>query len=307
VDTAAPALASPVAAPPRAGALSTLFQISRFHIICIASITSLTFGWLLTGRDLWLAPAVCALDWFLVNLMNRIADLVEDRVNGVPATEFVDKNARALTWGSVLLLVGSFPALYAVAPALFLPRVAFQLIGLAYNYRILPAPRGLTRFKETYFFKNTSSTVLFLLSTLIYPAALVGWQVSWARVAWITAFFFPLEVTYEIIYDLRDVAGDRVEKVPTFPVVHGEHVARRIVEALLVVSGAAAVAGFATGGLRFRELVLVGGVIQQAIYFEKKLPTGFTQKDCVFLTYLGAAQVFSYNVWIWLGLPLGPS
>ena len=287
--------------------LATLFQISRFHIICIASVTALTFGWLLTGHDLWLAPAVCALDWFLVNLMNRIADLVEDRANGVRGTDFVDRHARALTFGSIALLVGSFPALYLVAPALTLPRLAFQLIGLAYNYRLLPSPRGRTRFKETYLLKNTSSAVLFLLSTLIYPAALAGWDVSWTRVAWLAAFFFPLELTYEVIYDLRDVPGDRLEKVPTFPVVHGEHVARRIVEGLLLASAVAVLAGFASGGLRFREFVLVGGVIQQAVYFERRFTRGFTQADTVFLTYLGAAQVFSYNVWVWLGLPLGPA
>jgi 4-hydroxybenzoate polyprenyltransferase len=285
--------------------LRTLFQISRFHIICIASVTSLTFGWLLTGRDLWLAPAVCALDWFLVNLMNRIADLVEDRANGVGGTDFVDRHAGPLTLGSVVLLVGSFPALHAIVPMLTVPRLAFQVVGLAYNYRLIPWLPRRTRFKEMYLLKNSSSAGLFILSTLLYPAALVDWNVSWARVAWLAAFFFPLELTYEIIYDLRDVAGDRLEAVPTFPVVHGEQVSRRIVECLLLVSGLALLAGFGTGGLRFREVVLLGGVIQQAIYFERKFASGFTQADCVFLTYLGAAQVASYNVWIWLGLPLG--
>ncbi len=298
MDTALPA--------PRTGALATLFQISRFHIICIASVTALTFGWLLTGRDLWWAPAVCALDWFLVNLMNRIADLTEDRLNGVAGTDFVDRHARPLTAASLALLVGSFPVLHAVAPALTVPRLAFQLIGLAYNYRLLPAPGGRTRFKETYFFKNSSSAVLFILSTLVYPAALVDWQVSLTRAAWIAAFFFPLELTYEVIYDLRDVEGDRAEKVPTFPVVHGEHTSRRIVEGLLLLSGLALLTGYGLHALRFRELVLLAGVIQQALYFERKVARGFTQADCVFLTYLGAAQVFSYNVWIWVGLPLGP-
>ncbi len=101
------------------------------------------------------------------------------------------------------------------------------------------------------------------------------------------------------------MAGDRLESVPTFPVVHGERMSKRIVEALLVVSGLALVVGFGMGGLRFREVVLLGGVVQQAIYFEGKFARGFTQADCVFLTYLGAAQVASYNVWVWLGLPLG--
>ena len=301
------------------GPLGTLFHISRFHIICIASATSLTFGWLLTGRDLWLAPAVCALDWFLVNLMNRIADLTEDRVNAVVGTDFIDRNARVLTVASVLLLLGSFPAVWLIAPALTLPRLAFQVIGLAYNYRILPSPSGLTRFKETYLFKNSSSAVLFLLSCIVYPLALAGAPFNAARALWLAAFFFPLELTYEVIYDLRDIEGDRLGKVPTFPVVHGEAGAYRIIEGLLTASAAALVVGYAVGALRFRELVLIAGVAQQALFFHFKvkrpaasrpmgpllLPT-LTQRDCVFLTYLGASQVAAYNLWVWAGLPLGP-
>ena len=172
------ALASPTPSATLRGAVQTLFQISRFHIICIASVTSLTFGWLLTGRELGWAPAICALDWFLVNLMNRIADLREDRLNGIAGTDFVDRHARGLTIFSIVLGLGSFPLLHLVAPELTVWRVLFQLIGVAYNYKVLPSPRGLTRFKETYFFKNSSSAVLFLLSTLIYPAALAAYEIE---------------------------------------------------------------------------------------------------------------------------------
>ena len=48
------------------------------------------------------------------------------------------------------------------------------------------------------------------------------------------------------------------------------------------------------------------GVVQQALFFELRVKKQVTARDCIFLTYLGAAQVLSYNVWIWLGLPLGP-
>ena len=43
-------------------------------------------------------------------------------------------------------------------------RAAVQLIGLAYNYRIVPTPAGLSRLKELYFFKNFGSSVLFVLT-----------------------------------------------------------------------------------------------------------------------------------------------
>ena len=285
--------------------MRTLFQLSRFHIICIAAVTSLTFGWLLTGHDLWIAVAVCALDWFLVNLMNRVADLAEDRKNGVGGTAFVARHERALTIGAVALLVASFPITHLVAPRLTPWRLLFEAIGLAYNYRVIPSLSGLTRFKETYLVKNTSSAALFLISCLAYPAALAGSPLPWARLLWLAAFFFPLELTYEIIYDLRDVEGDRAERVPTFPVEHGLATSHRIIESLLLISAAALVAGYLSGSLRFRELVLIFGVVQQALFFELRIKRRVTQLDCIFLTYIGAAQVLSYNVWVWSGLPLG--
>ena len=49
-------------------------------------------------------------------------------------------------------------------------------------------------------------------------------------------FFLPLEITYEILYDLRDVNGDRALEVPTFPVVHGVAWSHRAIDLLLVLS-----------------------------------------------------------------------
>ena len=34
-----------------------------------------SFGWIFTGEYPWLLAAVCAVDWFVVNLLNRVVDL----------------------------------------------------------------------------------------------------------------------------------------------------------------------------------------------------------------------------------------
>ncbi|MHB8876930.1 MAG: hypothetical protein ACYC8T_24805, partial [Myxococcaceae bacterium] len=68
------------------------FHLSRFHIIAIASLACVAFGWLFSGSFLWAAAALCALDWFIVNLTNRVADLAEDRINGIPGTDLISKN-----------------------------------------------------------------------------------------------------------------------------------------------------------------------------------------------------------------------
>ena len=286
--------------------MAAVFQILRFHIVCIASLATLCFGWLLTGHDAWLAAAACALDWTLVNVMNRVADLAEDRINGVPGVALIERHGRVFTWAASAALVGSLALGFAVVPALAPHRIAFHAIGLAYNFKLLPTRRGWTRLKETYVWKNVSSAGLFVLSCLLYPAAVAGFEVSLPRLLWLCAFFFPLELTYEIIYDLRDIAGDKLEDVPTLPVVHGQAASFKIVEGLLAASAAALVAGFLLGGLRFRELLLLAAVAQQALFFELRVKRKVTQADCVLLTYLGAAQVLSFQLWAWAGLPLGP-
>lgn len=304
--------AAPESAPSPAGAtsaLATFFHISRFHIIFIAAMASLTFSWVFTGAHLAVIPLLVAFDWFLVNLLNRVVDLAEDQLNGVVGTGFVARHAVGLTRLCWALMLGSLPLVHLFLPGLLPYRLVFHLIGVAYNYHIVPSPRGMTRFKELYFFKNFSSGVLFLLSGIVYPLAAVGmlWAVPVAKLVLLMIFFLLMDLTYEIFYDLRDLPGDKAVGVPTFPVIHGEQGARRIIVGLLVGAAVVLLAGYAAGSLEFKEVVMVAAVIQQGIFYAVKVPKGLTQADCVFVTYLGAAQLLSYNLWVWAGLPLEPT
>lgn len=286
-----------------AGVWTTLFHLSRFHIISIACLACLTFGWLFSGERLWLALALCAVDWFIVNLVNRVADLAEDRANGIVGTDLASRHGKLFEWGCAALLVGSVVGVHLWVPALTPWRVAFHAIGLAYNYKLIPTPRGRTRFKETYFFKNFSSAALFILSTMAYPLAVSGASVEPLYLALLIGFFLPLEITYEIFYDLRDVKGDAVGRVPTFPVVHGVAASHAIIWGLLGLSAASIALGGSLGQFHLKEVVLVGGVLQQGLYFHLRLSKGATPDRCIFITWLGAAQILSYQLWIAVGLP----
>ena len=80
-------------------------DISRLHITAIAALGVFTFGWLFTGVYPWLLTAVCALDWFIVNLINRSVDLEEDRANIIIETGFVNRNRRLLLRIALMLLI----------------------------------------------------------------------------------------------------------------------------------------------------------------------------------------------------------
>src|SRR5271154_7047988 len=88
-------------------ALRVFASVSRLHIVVIAALGTLTFGWLFTGKYYFLLSGVCALDWFLVNLLNRVVDLPEDRANGIVGTDFIARNAGGVRAGAFGVLFAS--------------------------------------------------------------------------------------------------------------------------------------------------------------------------------------------------------
>lgn len=296
-----------------AAALADAAAITRFHILLIGAVAAVVFGWLMTGRYPWALGAIAGLDWFLINLMNRVTDLEEDRQNGIRGTERVARQKTAITIGSFALLVGSIVATHFVWPALTPWRIAVQLIGLGYNYKLVPTPRGWSRFKELYFFKNFGSSVLFVLTCFVYPLAVAADEgipriVGWPAIATLVLFFIPFELTYEILYDLRDLEGDRAQGVPTYPVVHGALRSRQIIDGLLLGASVVLVVGVLAGWLGLRELLmLVAPALQLALY-RRWWARGLTPRDCIVLTHVGTAQLVLFlvgtAVWRAAGLPI---
>lgn len=283
-------------------------SIVRYHIVLIAMVASVAFGWLATGQRRWDVALVAGLDWFLINLLNRVTDVAEDQRNGIQGTGRVARRTRAVTVFSVALLAGSFLT-HLAWPRLSPLRVLVHLIGFGYNYNIVPTPRGLSRFKEMYFFKNFGSAVLFVLTGFAYPLAAADYAptMPWSGIAVLALFFVPFELTYEILYDLRDLVGDRAEGVPTYPVVHGPLRARQIIDALLLLATLVLAAGLALGLVGVREgLMLTAPPLQLALY-RPRFRRGLTSADCVRLTHVGTALLSFFllgtAVWARAGLP----
>lgn len=297
--------------PARSAAL--WFGVARPHILAIVFASTLTYGWIFSERFAPLIALVAVWDWFIVNFMNKAVDVEEDAQNGIPGAEAVRAHRRTVEQiGWLMIAVGLLAGGWLV-PKLWPFRLLFTLIGLGYNYKIVPAivggRLGLSRLKEMYFFKNFGSSLLFTLSVFLYPLFGLELEQRYSTSALLLsiAFFIPLELTYEIIYDLRDVEGDRALRVPTYPVVHGEARARQIIWGLILGSSLPLIIGAASGLLRLREWVVVAGCVQQAILVLVFLRRGRrpSPRDCILITLIGAAQLLSYCAWVRLGLPLG--
>src|SRR3954453_22703457 len=132
---------------PRQGVIATAVSVGRLHIVAIAALGCFTFGWLFTGHYPWAVTVACALDWFLVNLLNRVVDLKEDAANGITGTDFVARHRRQILYVGFGLLGFSLVALPPFAPWVLPFRVAYHLLGFAYNWAIF----GGRRLKQLYF------------------------------------------------------------------------------------------------------------------------------------------------------------
>jgi 4-hydroxybenzoate polyprenyltransferase len=282
-------------------------SVSRLHIIAIAALGTFTFGWLFTGVYPWALSAVCALDWFLVNLLNRVVDLPEDRANQITGTDFVARHASTVRTFGFVTLLASFVAIHFAIPAITPYRVVFHALGLAYNWPLLP---GRARIKQLYFWKNTASATGFMLTCFAYPLAVAHRDgatlangITTATILVTALFFFLFELSYEVIYDLRDALGDAEANVRTYPVVHGERGAVRIIDALCIASASVLLVGFATHVVPWRIAVMVVAPLVQVVVYRRWLRRGITSADCIGLTWFGAALLVAYHLWVVLRLP----
>lgn len=291
----------------------------RFHIVAIAAAAALVFGALFREHLFVGVSLVVALDWCLVNLLNRATDVEEDRLNGIVATELVAKHATFIVRASLVVLVASLVLGFVVTtPELAALRVLFHALGLGYSFRYVPAfgrmrgsvsSRRFVRFKDLYALKNGVSAFMFVLSVGFYPLLAEGPPrvMSGPAIAVLMVFFFLFEQSFEVLYDLRDVEGDTAVSVPTYPVVHGVEVAGRIVVALCIVPIVILVVGKITRVLTFRELLMVAAPLGMLVFVRARGPSKVSRADCIGVTYAGAVLLVVYLVgttlWARAGLP----
>lgn len=291
------------------GFLGMFAVVGRLHITAIAALGVFTFGWLFTGDYPWFLTGVCAFDWFFVNLINRIVDLKEDEANAITGTEFLAKHRKHLIFVGFILLLVSLLVVHLLNPAITGLRVTCHFMGVLYNWPLL---RGRRRLKEQYFWKNMASAIGFLLTVFGYPLATLTWEkgfysfppgISWATVLFSALFFVLFVLSYEVIYDLRDVRGDIPAGIRTYPVVHGEHTAVRIVDGFIFSSILVLAAGYSSGFVPWRIFIMVGAPVIQFAVYKRALRRGISAKDCTFITWMGAVLFLIYHLWVLAELP----
>ena len=282
--------------------MRTLASIARIHIVAIGAMGTLTFAFVLCGERPWLLALLSACDWFVVNLLNRVVDLKEDAVNKITGTDVVARNRRAVLAVGFGALALSLVVTAAWAPMLLPFRAAFHALGFAYNWPLLP---GRRRIKQLMFWKNTASAAGFVLTVFCYPLAAYPLRADVGAVTVVMSvlWFLLFELSYEVLYDLRDVDGDRIAAVHTWPVLFGVAAGWRIAMGLMLASFAAVVIGYVAGALPWRIAVMGAAPLLQLAFALRVRKRAITTADCVGITWLGVALLAGYHAWELLGLP----
>ena len=291
------------AADSHPSALRVFSSLTKFPVVAIAALGTLTIGWCFTDAYLWRIVAVSAFDWLLASVLNRAADLHEDAVNEVVGTETVACHAGAIRAVTLAVLFASIVVVHLSMPALTVIRVAFHALAFLYDVPVLPGP---ARIKQLYLLKNVAMAIAFLLTTFAYPLAgahdalTAGVGVGTVLVTAVSFLLF--EVAYELMADLRDAPGDEQAGIPTYALARGPFGVMRVVGTLCIASAMLLVVAFLLKLVPWRVTILAVGPLVQGLVYRRWLERGSDADDGARMAWLGVGLLTAYHLWVAFGL-----
>lgn len=166
-------------------------------------------------------PMVCMavfLISFSVYSLDKIADIESDVINMPERKNFLYSKRKLVFYCSIAAYLAAVALTFMdnpiALPLVFLPFVA----NAFYGTKLLP---WIPRLKDIPVMKNVIvATTWALITTLLPGAHINGWPIIQIGLV----FYFLLVKTFidTVLYDIRDVSGDRAAGVRTMPVLLGE-------------------------------------------------------------------------------------
>ena len=176
--------------------------------------------------DSWTTPGRAALTLSLIAaggyVLNDIFNVGSDRVNKPfrPLARGVVGIPTAVLWAVLYLAAGAVTATSLPGTCFY---ISLILLGMVILYDVWGKGQPLVG--------NLMTSIM--VSSAFPVGSLAGGQGWWGLVPGVLAFL--LYVPIEILKDLEDMPGDRVQGFRTLPLVIGEHIARRLAQLVLIV------------------------------------------------------------------------
>jgi len=177
---------------------------------------------LLTGELLLLPLVIACLATWSIYTLNRTSDVKEDLVNRPDEAQLVHRHARVLRLLAIACYGAALGLSFLGGQWAFVVPLAFLVLGFTYSFAWMPVRNRENgrRLKDITLVKNliissgvASGAVLF---QVLYASDLLS-----VSVFAMFAFVFLRVFVNTVVFDIRDVEGDRSAGVKTIPVVYG--------------------------------------------------------------------------------------
>jgi len=191
------------------------FVFYRLHISvcslcalwCSSNILSVTYS-----ISTWL---IVSLSITLIYQLNRLSDVHEDSINSPVEHEINVQNQDVIIGASRIMTV-LILTLALFSPVFIKFLIPLIAMGLAYNFRLI----GKYRLKNVLIIKNIVSAFGWSFSTMLLPELANNYIIS-PKMLYLFAYMFLGVMSSEVIWDLRDMEGDRSANIRTMPITFG--------------------------------------------------------------------------------------
>jgi 4-hydroxybenzoate polyprenyltransferase len=206
--------------------IAQAFILNRMHIIVSAPAVMWCWSEFLKMRFRGIDYLIITLAVACICQWNRLTDVEEDALNCPEDLKDAQDKRNTIkifcyAGGTIIIIISLLtePA-WSIAGL-----VAFgAAVGYYYNTPLLPSQPHL-RLKNMFIIKNLSSGAGWSAGLLVFPMLRAHAQPD-GRFFTAFVYMFAMVMTYEIMWDIRDAAGDSLAGIPTFPVVLGINSAR---------------------------------------------------------------------------------
>jgi 4-hydroxybenzoate polyprenyltransferase len=211
------------------------FILNRLHIIVSAPAVMWCWSEFLKMHFRGIDYLIITLAVACICQWNRLTDVQEDALNCPEDLKDAQTHSRAI---KIFCYAGGIAtvmlALFTKPTWEIAGLVAFGVaVGYFYNSPLLPSQPNV-RLKNMLLIKNVSSGAGWSAGLLIFPMLRAHTQPD-GRFFTAFVYMFAMVMTYEIMWDIRDAAGDAKAGIPTLPVVLGINSARVCAAILQIV------------------------------------------------------------------------
>lgn len=170
--------------------------------------------------------------------LNRKTDEREDAINHSARYEFTKKYEKFLFSTAIGAYIFALALSWLYGPAVVLISAIPLISGLIYSTPIFPRGFPYRRLKEIPLAKSLLVAVAWSLPPALLPVYIAGALPGTITLA-VILFFFSLVFINTVLFDMRDVEGDRLTGVRTIPVCIGIANTTRLLTLVNVIFGAA--------------------------------------------------------------------